>query len=911
MLRRILPLGLLAAAAGAAPPLVLSDTSTLAGWSRGGSLIDDAKVGRHAVRFDLAPGRVGGPVLDFRASGVEPLKSHRLTFWYRFGGTGRSSLMIKLVCPLTEGWQGTWLVAPEVEADGQWRQGVVDLGSPWMKWGEQPDLEARQICFRTEATAGSKMTLDIDQVQLETIVLSARVVRAALTENGLAADLELSNHTGMAQTVTVLGQRLTLPPDGQARPSVTVPVPPAQLAALPALTALTREIELTIAGPPDQTVRVEASAARPLTLPARPRLMLSDGEIPAVKARAAGNPLLAARLAALLRAADQGLLKKVELPDHGGQWPHWYACKKDGANLVTLSPTQHKCPVCGTIYTGWPYDDVVILGIHDGWARLVQTLGLAARLTGEARYADKCREILLAYANRYPTYPLHDINGQPRVGGGKVGPQTLDESMWVIPVLQGADLIWDKLSDSDRQTIETNLLRPCAEVIRNHKMGIHNIQCWKNSAVGLTGLLLGDAELVADAVTSEHGFKAQMARGVDLDGQWFEGAWGYHFFTMQAVSSLAEAGERCGLGLYAYDDGGHGLRKLFDGPLALAMPNRVLPNFSDSDFVDVTRQADLYELAFTRYGDPRYAELIAGTKADSLNALLVGTRPLPAVQRGAAESHNYTEAGYAVLQVGGGPEATWAAFKYGPHGGGHGHPDKLSFILYARGKVIGVDPGTGKYGVPIHAGWQRTSIAHNTLTVDETDQQPTTGHCLAFESHPGWAAAMADAGGIYNGLDYRRAVALAGANLVLVLDLVKADHPHNFDLAWHNAGAWLAPPTGEAVPMPDKNGYRYLQDVVKTTGALPPLGLAPLTIGVAVTSAQPGETWAGTGAGNTSAERVPCVVRRIKGREAVVAWAIALDGTVPSVTLSQDGANWRVQAGGRTLTVGAASVAVE
>ena len=30
-------------------------------------------------------------------------------------------------------------------------------------------------------------------------------------------------------------------------------------------------------------------------------------------------------------------------------------------------------------------------------------------------------------------------------------------------------------------------------------MGIHNIQCWKNSAVGLVGLLLDDSELVADA----------------------------------------------------------------------------------------------------------------------------------------------------------------------------------------------------------------------------------------------------------------------------------------------------------------------------------------------------------------------------------------------------------------------------
>ena len=39
---------------------------------------------------------------------------------------------------------------------------------------------------------------------------------------------------------------------------------------------------------------------------------------------------------------------------------------------------------------------------------------------------------------------------------------------------------------------------------RRHKMGVHNIQCWKNSAVGLVGLLLDDPELVADAVSYTH-----------------------------------------------------------------------------------------------------------------------------------------------------------------------------------------------------------------------------------------------------------------------------------------------------------------------------------------------------------------------------------------------------------------------
>src|SRR5437868_1502392 len=34
----------------------------------------------------------------------------------------------------------------------------------------------------------------------------------------------------------------------------------------------------------------------------------------------------------------------VELPDRGGQWPHWHSCRRDGVRLTTVSPTAHRCP---------------------------------------------------------------------------------------------------------------------------------------------------------------------------------------------------------------------------------------------------------------------------------------------------------------------------------------------------------------------------------------------------------------------------------------------------------------------------------------------------------------------------------------------------------------------------------------
>jgi hypothetical protein len=654
-------------------------------------------------------------------------------------------------------------------------------------------------------------------------------------------------------------------------------------------------------------VRAGSDAAPPLQLPPHPRLLLTDAEVPAVRSRLARSEVFAARYQALLRAADAQVRKAVDLPPRGGQWFHWYVCKKDGGDLQTVSPTEHRCPVCGTVYHGWPYDDVVLMRAHDAYSGAVRNLGLAHRLSGEQKYADRARDILLAYARQYRRYPLHDKDGKERVGGGHVGPQTLDEAVWLIGICQGADLVWDRLGADDRQEVETGLLRPAAETIRRHRMGIHNIQCWKNSAVGLVGLLLGDAELVADAVTSEHGFREQIARGINDDGQWYEGAWGYHFYALSALVPLAEAGERCGLGLYAYRHEGKILRRLFEAPLELAMPNLELPAFNDSAQVSVRGNHGLYELALARYGDPRFAGVLRGGERDSLEALLVGVADLPDPPARASASRNYPSAGYAVLQAGEGPEATWLCLKYGPHGGGHGHPDKLHFILYSRGQVLGYDPGTGKYGAPLHDGWQKTTLAHNTLTADEANQKPATGRCLAFRSEPGWSAALADAGPIYDGVTYRRAVALVRSDLVLVLDLVRSAREHTFDLAFHEAGAWSADPQGEAVRVPDRPGYRYLEGMVRVTGPLPPIESGRLRLGLAVAAAEGGEVWAGTGAGRTSSERVPCAVLRVRGRTATAAWALHLGRSVPAVRLAPAGPGWAAEANvdGRTwrLTV--------
>ncbi len=611
----------------------------------------------------------------------------------------------------------------------------------------------------------------------------------------------------------------------------------------------------------------------PKTLPPHPRLLFTREDLPGIKERAAGS--CQARFASLKGQADEWLKRELKLPDRGGQWFHWYSCPKHGGRLRTEGPTRHVCPVAGEVFSGYPYDDVLISGEHNRLAAGIRTFGIVYQVTGDAGYAAKAKEILLAYAEKYQSYPLHDIRGQPKIGGGKVGPQTLDESTWLITVVEGVDCIWDTLTAEEQQRVKRGLLIPATDVIRQHKLGIHNIQCWKNSAVGLTGLLLGDMDLVDEAVNGEAGYSNQMAKGVTADGPWFEGAWGYHFYTLNAVLHLTEGAYHSGISLY-----GPELKRMLDAPLAMAMPDLSLPAFNDSQTVDLKDSAGPYVTAFARYKDPRYLIITSRGGRGTDTPLLQGsadTGPAPIFE---PASRNFTVSGNAILTAGAGTDATWLCIKYGPHGGGHGHPDKLNFVLYGLGQVIALDPGTANYGVPIQAGWFRTTLAHNTLTVDEESQRPAQGQCKAFIATNGFSAVMTDAGKIYNGVGFHRTLALLGTNLVVFLDQIASERQHVYDLAYHSRGQFTALPEAAKFEAPERTGYSYLRDTrAKFTDAPVQIGFdlgQRKLAGWALAGGEQTTVITGTGVGKHTEDRVPLVIARRHAKATAYLWCVCL-----------------------------------
>lgn len=530
---------------------------------------------------------------------------------------------------------------------------------------------------------------------------------------------------------------------------------------------------------------------------AQPHLLLRSEDFERVNALASTRKWAADARDAIVGAArdwpqsylSRYGLKQLALPPEGGQWTLWYVCPVHGVNLQYTAPNTHTCPVDKKLWTGWPYDQVIYARRHSDLTNAARDNALAFRLTGERSYAEAAAWILRQYAARYSGYALKDVNNKVTSSGARAMAQTLDEAVWLIPLVWAYDLLsgTDALSGDDRAAIEQNLLRAAVAVIQRNDAGASNWQSWHNAAIGAAGFALQDAGLMIAAVDGKSGFRFQMKNSVIGEGFWYEGAWGYHFYALDPLVQLAEMAAQSGVDLWQEP----GMRGMFAAPLELTFADGSLPAFNDSKSQSLFDQARLYEHAYARYGDPRFAA-VAGRRTRSRDALLWGAAEIPDATPETPRSAVFPDSGYAVLRAPQGDHAV--TMKFGPHGDWHGHYDKLGFVSYALGGILGVDPGTQSYAAPTHATWDKETVAHNTVVLDETSQAPATGRLLWQEVAGQYSAASADAGPAYPNTALQRTMFVTPEYALDLVNVAATDGAeHRIDWVYHNAGSLTVP----------------------------------------------------------------------------------------------------------------------
>ena len=384
--------------------------------------------------------------------------------------------------------------------------------------------------------------------------------------------------------------------------------------------------------------------------------------------------------------------------------------------------------------------------------REMQQAGLLYSITGEARYARFVRDMLEKYAVLYPTLGAHPLSKNQ--APGKLFHQSLNEANWLVATSVAYDCIYDFLSAAERARIEKNVLRPMADwmsVTQAKEFDrIHNHGTWAVASVGMLGYVLGDTSYVNRALygTTRNrtgGFLRQMDLLFSPDGYYMEGPY-YIRYALLPFFQFAEAVERKqpGLRIYAYRDSI--LKKALYSAVQTTLPNGVFPAINDASrtmAIDAPEVVLALDLAYGRYG--ANANLL-GAAAIQNEVILNGAGLAVArdmamrrsVPRMGWSSVEFTDGpdgkrgGLGILRSGTGREASMLLMKYGVHGEGHGHFDKLHFIFFDGGREvvpdygfsrwINIEPKFGGRYLPENDSYAMQTIAHNTVVVDETSQ---------------------------------------------------------------------------------------------------------------------------------------------------------------------------------------------
>lgn len=491
--------------------------------------------------------------------------------------------------------------------------------------------------------------------------------------------------------------------------------------------------------------------------------------------------------------------------------------------------------------------------------------GIAYQLTGIEAYASKARDIMKAYAELYPTLGYHPLGLSSTPG--RIFWQTLNESVWLVHVSVAYDCIYDWLQAGERKYLEENLFHPVAEFIMdgtpdndaNRKVfnKMHNHGTWATSAVGMIGMVMGDDDLVDKALygTDKTGKNGGFIRQLDClfspDGYFTEGAY-YQRYAIWPFVTFAQCIDhaRPELDIFAYRDSI--ILKAVDALLQMTYDG-VFLRFNDALEKGYDAQELIYAVDIAYNADKSDKQLLSVARDYQKKVLVsdAGYAVAKAIQDGEAEPMVYksvffrdggdgNEGGLALIRSRKPGLNSLLTFKATSHGLSHGHYDKLTFAYYDNENEIVTDYGASRF-LNIEAkynghytkqnkSYAMTTIAHNTLTVDEETQfggdikvssrywpdiyavdfsDPAVQYVSAVEEHA------------YPGVEMRRTLVYADIPFLqypLIMDVLKAESgsEHVYDYPIHYNGQMISLTVPyeraltEMVPYGNDNGYRHL-----------------------------------------------------------------------------------------------------
>ncbi|MCF6176235.1 MAG: heparinase II/III family protein [Victivallaceae bacterium] len=594
-------------------------------------------------------------------------------------------------------------------------------------------------------------------------------------------------------------------------------------------------------------------------------------------------------LAWIVGVAEKKLELPVEFPVRGGQHNQWYQCTKCEAALKTITPTKHQCTVCGKIYSGFPYDDYVFAKIHNRNFNKMLYCAKAYVITGDEKFAEFVKKILVGYAERYKKYPHHSNRTPAGVkkrsrAGAHIYEQTLNEAVISAAKIGPA---YDMVANSkvftaqDKKFIKDNLILPMLRNMDKNKAGKSNWQSWHNAAMITLGIAFEVPEWVDKGINApKGGFRSQMKTSITADGLWYEGSMGYHYYALSALVYAAQATEGTDIDLWHSPE----LIKMLKVPMLYAMPDGTQPRFNDSVKSRPKFNSAVGEAAWAALKDPQLIPILPNRR--SWDSVRYGRDlgKFAGKKKQQLTSTLLEDSGHAILRRAG-AKGLVAAFSFAPYHGFHSHFDIMSFVFFGYGKELGVDPGRATsqaYRLPIHKFWYKGTVSHNTVLVDFKPQQGAkTSKLLFFENSANYVATAAETSSAYPGVTQTRLLVLAN-DYLLVIDLMVAKIPSIFSWIYHNEGEKIA----TDIEMKSTNiarlgsGFDYIRDAQSGTAEkLAQFKFSDAKVDVSLSVAAQGKLKLLTGNGPKGkvTERVPLAIVSNAGKRRKMIFAAVIE----------------------------------
>ena len=373
-------------------------------------------------------------------------------------------------------------------------------------------------------------------------------------------------------------------------------------------------------------------------------------------------------------------------------------------------------------------------------------------ITGEVKYANFVKTMLLGYSDFYPKLGPHPMAKHQKPG--KLFHQMLNEAVWLTNVSIAYDCIYNWLDNDSRIKFEKNIFSPMVSWFTGRNKQefdkIHNHGMWACAAVGLYGIVIRDMELVKMALygtkkDGSSGFLKQLDELFSPDGYYMEGPY-YVRYTIRPLLKFAEALERNipKLKIYEYRD--KIVKKAYYSAVNTTFPNGIFFPINDaSKTMDIRAPGMVFgnSIINHRYENDQnllklceiqgnvllnesgYITSKAYSKLDSNYKL-----SLKSIEYSDGKDGN--QGGLGILRMGQGDEQSVLIMKYGVHGMGHGHFDKLHFIYFDQNKEIindygfsrwvNVEPKFGGRYLPENDSYAKSTVAHNTVVVNMINQ---------------------------------------------------------------------------------------------------------------------------------------------------------------------------------------------